>query len=147
MKALLLKTNGGLRGATEADHAAWTKFRRKLETIKPGSYLRLEFSSPRNGAHHRKFFALLQAIAECHETYNTVEKALVAVKMMTGYVDSSVHPMTGELVMIPMSISFDSMGQEDFNVFYNQAVDMVLKHVLTDMDDATLERIVQMICG
>lgn len=52
MKAVLIKTEKGLRGATPADQEAWGKFRRRLETMKPGTWLRVESSSPRNGNHH-----------------------------------------------------------------------------------------------
>ena len=59
MKAMLISTATGLRGSTPADQDAWAKFKRKLETMKPGKWLRMEWSSPRNGPHHRKMFALL----------------------------------------------------------------------------------------
>ena len=72
MKAMLVKTDKGLRGATPADQEAWAKFRRKLETMKPGTWLRMEWARPRHGKHHRKFFALLQLVAENSETYDTV---------------------------------------------------------------------------
>jgi len=87
MKALLIKTDKGLRGSTPADQDAWAKFRRRLETMKPGTWVRMEWARPRNGQHHRKLFALLQLVAENSETYDTPEKALVAVKLVTGYAD------------------------------------------------------------
>ena len=59
MKALLIKTDKGLRGSTPADQDAWAKFRRRLETMKPGTWVRMEWARPRNGQHHRKLFALL----------------------------------------------------------------------------------------
>lgn len=145
MKAVLLKTDKGLRGATPADHEAWSKFRRRLETMKPGTWLRMEWSRPRNGGHHRKLFALLQLVAENSEVYDTPEKALVAVKLVSGYADPIVHPETGEFIMVPRSIAYDAMEQDEFEQFYSAAIDGVLQHILPQMDRATADRLVDMI--
>ena len=145
MKAVLLKTPHGLRGSTPDDQQAWAKFRRKLETMKPGAFLRFEWSSPRNGAHHRKLFALLHLIVENSETFNTTEKALVAVKLATGHFDLMVHPLTGEIVQIPKSISFEGMGQEDFDAFYTGAIDAVLQSILPQLDREKADMLLEMI--
>ena len=145
MKAVLIKTQAGLRGSTPDDQQAWAKFRRKLETMKPGAFMRFEWSSPRNGAHHRKFFALLQLIIENSETFNTTEKALVAVKLAAGHFDLMAHPLTGEIVQIPKSISFEGMGQEDFDTFYTGAVDAVLQSILPQLDREKAEKLLDMI--
>jgi hypothetical protein len=146
MRAMLLKTPQGLRGATPADHEAWSKFRRRLETMKPGKWLRIEATSPRNGAHHRKMFALLQLVAENSETYNTVEKALVAVKLVVGHFEPAVHPQTGELIQVPKSISYESMDQDAFEAFYSAALDGVLQHILPTMDRETADHLMEVIC-
>jgi hypothetical protein len=114
MKAMLIRTPKGLHGATPDDHAAYAKFKRRLETMQPGKWLRLEWSAPRNGPHHRKMFALLSLVAENSETYNTTAKALVAVKLAAGYFDPHVEPKTGEIIPIPQSISYDAMDQDSF---------------------------------
>lgn len=145
MKVMLLKTDKGLRGSTPADQDAWVKFRRKLETMKPGTWLRMEWARPRNGRHHRKFFALLQLVAENSETYNTTEKALVAVKLVTGHFDLMAHPETGEIMQVPRSISYDSMGQDEFDKFYSAAIDGVLQHILPHLDKEKAERLIDMI--
>lgn len=145
MKCMVLKTDTGLRGATPDDHAAWTKFRRRLETMKPGTWLRIEATSPRNGKHHRKFMALLNLIAENSETYNTVEKALVAVKLCVGHFEPAIHPATGELIQVPKSIAFESMGQDEFDVFYSAALDAVLQHILPQLDKEKAEHLMDMI--
>lgn len=145
MRAVLIRTAAGLRGATPADQEAWAKFRRRLETMKPGRWLRFEWSSPRNGRHHRKLMALLQLVAENSETYDTVEKALIAVKLVTGHFDLMADPKTGEIIQIPRSISYEAMGQEDFDRWYGQAIDGVLQHILPTMDAATADRLLDLI--
>jgi hypothetical protein len=145
MKAMLLRTPTGLRGATPADQEAYAKFRRRLETMKPGKWLRLEWSSPRNGPHHRKFMALVQLVTENSETYDTVAKALVAIKLAAAYFDPVPDPRTGELVPVPQSISYDAMGQDEFEEFYSAALDGVLQVVLPTMDRETADRLLEMI--
>jgi hypothetical protein len=145
MKALLIRTPQGLRGATPDDHAAYVKFKRRLETMQPGKWLRLEWSAPRNGPHHRKFMALLQLVAENSERYPTVEKALVAVKLAAGYFDPHIDPTSGEIVPVVHSIAYDAMDQDTFESFYSAALDGVLQAVLPTMDRATADKLMDMI--
>lgn len=145
MKAVLIKTDKGLRGSTPADQDAWAKFRRRLETMKPGTWLRMEWARPRNGPHHRKLFALLSLVAENSETYDTTEKALVAVKLVSGYCDPFIDPTTGELMQIPQSVSFDAMDQDAFDKFYSAAIDGVLRHILPQFNQAQADRLLEMI--
>lgn len=145
MKAMLIKTPKGLRGATDKDQEAWTKFRRRLETLQPGKWLRFEWSSPRHGKHHRKFMALLNLITENSETFDTIPKALVAVKLCVGHFDLMVDPTTGEITKIPRSIAYESMDQEAFDEFYSQAIDAVLQHILPAIDRETADRLLEMI--
>jgi len=145
MKAMLIKTHAGLRGATPDDQQAWAKFRRRLETMKPGKWLRFEWKSPRNGAHHRKFFALLQLVAENSEIYDTPEKALVAVKLAAGFFDPFIDPRSGEIVPVTHSVSYESMEQEVFERFYSAALDGVLRVILPAMPRETADRLLDMI--
>ncbi len=143
MKAVVVSTARGIVGATPTDETAWRKFKARILKLKarPGEWLRVEFSAPRNLKHHRKLFALLQLIAENSETYDTVDKALVALKLCTGYADPLIHPETGEVLLIPRSISFESMGQDDFEVWYAQALDAVCAHIVPHLRPADRDRV------
>lgn len=145
MKMHLVKTEKGLRGSTADDHQAFLKFKRRLTTMKPGAWMRMDVKGVRNGKHHRKFMALLQLITENSEVYTTIDKALVAVKLCVGHFDLMADPTTGEIQRIPRSISYDSMGQEDFDAFYKQAVDAVLQHILPQLDQAKADELLDMI--
>lgn len=132
MRAVILSTERGLRGATPADDQAFRKFKARILRLKgkAGQWLRIEWSSPRNVQHHRKLFALLQLIADNSETYDTAEKALYALKLCTGHLYPMVDPRTGEIVPVARSIAFESMGQEDFEAWYCQALDAVTAHIV-----------------
>jgi hypothetical protein len=144
-KAVLIRTPAGLRGSTPDDQDAWAKFRRKLETMQPGKWLRLEWSTPRNGPHHRKFMALVQLVTENSEVYDTVPKSLVAIKLAAAYFDPHIDPTTGEVIKVPQSIAYDAMGQEDFEQFYSAALDGILATILPQMDRATADRLLDLI--
>ncbi len=144
-KAMLIRTPAGLHGATPDDQAAYAKFKRKLETMEPGKWLRLEWSSPRNGPHHRKFMALVHLVTENSETYNTIPKALVAIKLAAYYFDPVPDPHTGEITKQVKSISYDAMGQDEFDAFYSAALDGVLQVILPQLDKETAERLLNMI--
>lgn len=145
MKAVILSTPRGICGATPADETAFRKFKARILKLKskPGEWLRIEFSSPRHIKHHRKFFALLQLVAENSEVYDTAEKALIALKLCTGYADPLIHPETGEVLMIPRSISFESMGQDDFDAWYLLALDAVSAVIVPHLRAADRDRVLE----
>jgi hypothetical protein len=145
MKAVLVKTERGLRGSTPADHEAYTKLKRRLERMKPGTWFRMEWAVPRHGPHHRKLFALLALVADNSETYDTTEKALVAIKLVTGYADPVIDPRTGELTQVPQSIAYDSMDQDEFDRFYQAAIDGVLRFILPHLDRQTADHLLEQI--
>lgn len=145
MRAVLIKTERGLRGSTPADHEAYTKLKRRLERMKPGTWFRMEWAVPRHGPHHRKLFALLALVADNSETYDTTEKALVAIKLVTGYADPVIDPRTGELTQVPQSIAYDSMDQDEFDRFYQAAIDGVLRFILPHLDHQTADHLLEQI--
>ena len=145
MKATLIKTPRGLRGATPDDQEAFAKFKRRLETMPAGDYLRLEATRPRNGKHHRKFMALVHLVTENSERYPTIAQALVAIKLAAGYFDPHIDPRTGEIIPQVHSISYDAMDQDTFDKFYSAAIDGVLQTILPTMDRAMADKLLNMI--
>lgn len=145
VKAILVKTNQGLRGATEDDHAEWLKFKRRLENMKPGEFLRIEANKPRSGPNHRRFFALLKLINENSEVYDTRAKALVAIKLAAGFFDPVVDPSTGEIVPSVHSINYDSMDEDEFTRFFNQAIDATINCILPQLDREKAEHLLHII--
>jgi hypothetical protein len=110
-----------------------------------GEYLRIEATKPRNGPHHRKLFALLKLVSENSETYDTTDKALVAVKLVAGYYDPFINPVTGELGQVPHSIAYESMDQDAFDKFYNAVVDGILAHILPHLGRDKFDKLLDMI--
>lgn len=105
----------------------------RLARIRVGEGIRVVWKRERTLWRHKKFFALLQLVAEHHPAYDNVEKALVALKVLTGLVDPFPHPQTGEIILQPRSISFQNMGEDEFEEFYERAVQGVLDHLVPGM--------------
>jgi hypothetical protein len=111
-----------------------------LAKMKEAVPYRLEYKLERSRPHQRKFGALLSMIADYHEVYNTTAKALVAVKLAAGHCDYVLDPLGKGLVPIPKSISFKGMDQDRFEVFYNNAVQAVIDHLLPEMTIGRIDR-------
>ena len=69
----------------------------------------------------------------------------MAVKLIVGHAEPFIDPVTGELTQLPKSIAYESMGQDEFEQFYNQAIDGIVEHVLTHIDREKADHLVQMI--
>lgn len=145
MEMLLVKTETGFRGYTAAIDRDYQRCRRHLKRMKLGAMVRMGFSTPRHLKHHQKFIMLASLVAETSETFDNLDKALCAVKVAAGHCDFIANTETGELIAVPRSISFANMEQEEFDVFYQNAVNGVLKHLLPTMTriefDEALERV------
>lgn len=123
--------------ATEADEE-------RLRTLRPGDLLPVHIRKPRNSGHHRKFFALLQFVAENHPRFARVEDVLLEVKVRLHHYREHIT-LDGEIVYVPKSISYDEMDEGDFTIFYNRAVEVVATDLLPGVPrhvlDAYLDRI------
>lgn len=139
-KIYLIKLPGGYLAPATAEDAD------KLKAWGTGSVLATELSKPRNGAHHRKAFALFQLVFENQERYATLADLLVEIKLRAGHYQEHVT-VWGELVYVPKSISFAAMDQSEFEQFYRQAIDAVLKYFMPNTSARELEGMVEQVQG
>lgn len=131
----LIKLPGVLFGpATEPDRGL-------LSTLKTGEVWRTRLARMRNGAFHRRFFALMQMVLENSDRHANLEELLTDVKLAVGHYAEHVTG-DGELVYVPKSISFAHMDDTEFSRFYSRAIDAVLKHFMPDTDPDALEQAV-----
>jgi hypothetical protein len=107
---------------------------------KIGQLVKLEGSHPRNLKHLKKYFALLRT-AFPHTEYDHLEQFRHVLTCRMGYCDF-VPDGKGGLQAVPYSISFDSMKDEVFQEFYDNAIDAILKHFLPGTDRADLDEAV-----
>lgn len=131
--------NGEMRGFGNDNDYAYKRFKAYVKRMEAGELLSFSWKKPRNPQHHKKFMALVTYVKDNSDTFDTKKKALTAVKIAAGHVEWEMSPVTGELVPIPKSISFDSMDQNEFDNFYSDAIDGVVKHILPHLNRVDLQ--------
>lgn len=94
---------------------------------------------PRNVKHHRKYWALMQAVFPHQSVWPTMKSFQRAMKKALGH-GEWVASADGRKEFIEESISFANMDQSEFEQFYARAVEVILTKVLPNVDSEDLER-------
>lgn len=133
--ALFQKHLGALRPAEEAANDLLAK-------IKHDDLVRVEIKRPRNLAMHRKYWALMNLIADNQEHYRNAEEVSDAFKFAIGHYDEQQFNVNGETYVHrrPRSISFAKMDQYEFEEFYEQAISFLITQVIPGLSRDDLER-------
>lgn len=105
-----------------------------LQAMPNGKEVLIDWRKPRHPENHRHLFAILRLAVEHLEDYADTDSLLDALKIATGHV-RPVMKADGEMIFLPKSINFASMGEEEFKRFKNRAL-YVLSRILGF--DATL---------
>lgn len=93
-----------------------------LRKIKVGEVVQCELNKPRNLAHHRKFWALLNTVWRSSGDWSSPYGVLIELKVRLGHVQEVLIRDTGQIVHVPKSISFAQMDQTAFDTFYERAL-------------------------
>jgi len=125
-KVFLTKTERGFIPSTEADEEITNR-------IALGEEAQVEFRKARNSQFHRKFFAMLKTVFENQTKYSNLEDLLVEIKVRTGHYREHIA-MSGEIIYLPKSISFEKMDNIEFEKFYSAAVNAILDGKIVEMD-------------
>jgi len=109
-----------------------------LKKWKQGDVLSCDIKKPRNYRFHKKAFALFNIVFENQDKYETMQDLLTEIKLRSGHYQEHIT-VKGVVVYIPKSISFVSMDEDEFNIFYNKAVNIVLKYFIPNTTREDLE--------
>lgn len=93
----------------------------------------------RSVQHNRLLFALINIAIENCEGVISKRAIIDILKLKTGHVEVSTLP-SGELMMTPSSISFDKMDQDQFNLWFPRAVDVIARDFLNGIDPLSLTK-------
>jgi len=137
---VFIKRNGGL---FPGDAEAATAFAK----MKDGAGYLVSLHRPRNISHHRKLFALLNLVQDNTDRWPTVETLLDDLKISTGLFETRVNAVTGIPYVVAKSISFASMKQDEFEQWFDKAVDLISKQVLEMDRDYLLAEIGDVLAG
>lgn len=107
-----------------------------IDKVKMGESVLVKPHRSRSGPQHNLFFAILSHVAEATQ-YETKERLLIALKIHLGRYDA-VQMLNGTIAAVPHSISFEDMGQDDFQAFFDQAIKAICEIVLPGMSSQQL---------
>lgn len=129
--------------AADPQEAAILKGRK----FKPGDVIRADFSKPRNPKHHRLVMATVAFLVNSCELFETIDQALIAIKVGMGYCDPVIDGSTGRTLYIVRSISFDALDEDGFATFHKDLVRFITTRYLKDMTPEQVEEAVQLMSG
>jgi hypothetical protein len=135
---------------TEAGHLApaSAEAEEQISKIKDDTIVKAYISQPRHLPHHRMFFALMDVAYHNQEKYESAEELLQWVKIFTGHCRVFVHPDRQGVSYTPKSISFASMDQTQFDVFFETAVSVICKQIIPGLDKESLvEEVLKIVNG
>ena len=101
--------------------------------IRPGETVKGVITRPRNLQFHKKYFAMLNLLFANQELYSSFEDFRGYYQMKAGFYKTVLTPK-GKLYW-PISISFASMDDLEFETVYNKVLDELLKDIPMDRQD------------
>lgn len=110
-----------------------------LADVPTDAIVRVDIRRPRNVRHHRKYWALLNAVFPHQSVYPTLESFAAAMKAAVGLAEPIRLP-DGRIVLYTGSISFGSMDQTTFDQFYERVVQIILTRIVPGVSSTELER-------
>lgn len=134
MAAILVKRT--LSGLAPADDAAAAVLRR----IDLGTVMLADVRRPRNLSAHRRWWALVNMIYANSDIYPSPDVAHCHLKLLAGCADAVALKGTGEIVMVPKSMSFSAMDETEFQAVWQRAVKAVVERILVGVTEPEIER-------
>lgn len=139
MKIFFIKREGQFTPIYNSDSESYNKLKNNVQYC-------AEIKQPRNPEHHKKLFALSKCvIANLPESSIWQGKepyALIkAIELQLGYVETMIK-LTGEVLLIPESISFESWDQNKFAEFYIKAVPIMASMIgvsVEELEEGSIE--------
>lgn len=101
-----------------------------LAGIPEGREVLISIRRPRNPKHHRFLFALLRKVRENTDQWSSDQELLDDLKLATGLFETRVNLVTKKAYAVPGSISFASMPQDSFALWFDQVVHVLATNVL-----------------
>lgn len=136
MELYVSKTGrGDLRPVTDED-------RGELRKIGKGRVVRVKATRVRNPQFHAKFFALLRAGFANQDCYEQFEAFRREVTILSGFYNLHYH-VDGSVDFVPASVAFHRMDEDEFERLFSAAIDVILQHFVSGMDDEQLRQAVE----
>lgn len=117
-----------------------------LEAFPAGKPLKVAVTQPRSIKAHRLYFAMLKLVADNLDGPATKEALHEWVKLRTG-VSVAIPLKSGKVDIVPGSIAFDKMSEDEFRVFLEAAKTLIVEHLIPGMSKPALEHEARVMLG
>lgn len=107
-----------------------------LNNRKPGDVLSLEIKIARNYENHKRFFSFIKQTFDMQDHFTEIEAYRKWITLQAGYFDTIIEP-NGRARLIPQSIAFEKMEEDEFQELFSAAIDVFLRELgagLTEND-------------
>lgn len=98
-----------------------------------GDTVAVDITKPRHPKHHRLVMSLMQLVLDSQEGLLTIDQLLTVVKIKMGRAQPYVDSASGKTYWVPESISYASMDQGEFDVFWQDLKNLVARDYLPGM--------------
>lgn len=109
-----------------------------LEAFPAGKTLKVKVTQPRNVKAHRLYFAMLRLVADNLSVPVTTAALHEWVKLKTG-VTAAIPLKSGNVDLVPGSIAFDQMDDDEFRSFLESAKTLIVEHLIPGLSKPALE--------
>lgn len=103
-----------------------------LESFKSGQIFDVKYTSKRSDPHHKLYWSILNQVVNVTGSWATPSHLHNEIKFLTGYYKPVVNERTGGVFYVVDSISFSSMDQKEFSVFFEAAMMVLSEKLGTD---------------
>lgn len=107
----------------------------------------IELKGSRNAKQHRLLFGLLNFAVDHSDYYANSSDLLTQIKFHLNMVDSVKVHGSDDVMIIPRSISFESMSQSDFKNFLDEAIKIITEKLVPNLDQAALTEYYKILDG
>lgn len=95
-----------------------------------GKRVMVHIHQARYPEHHRQVFGFLRKLSEA--TGKSVDRLELECKILTGYADVK-EVLDGGRVLVPRSISYESMGQKEFQEWWDNVLEVVKEKIFPNL--------------
>ncbi len=119
-----------------------------IATIRNGTGVTVEVKRARNINHHRLYWALVGKVHENldHNRYPSTDFLSDAIKVSVGHC-TPFEMADGSIALIPKSISFAEMDQDQFAKFFDSVCRVVCERIIPGMDAGALKNEISQMVG
>ena len=120
----------------------------RLSKFRQGDIVTADIRRPRNPKHNAKFWVLMDTVwqsTEIQDRYASPRALAKAIELALGYFDTIELP-DGTRGQAIHSLNFESMSQDDFSEFYQQAIDVIVEQLVPHLNRDDLAREVEAMC-